>query len=180
MGKEVPPSQIANPRPSRFQISSYDQSHHCGCEELLASLPEWFGIPEANAGYLGDLSEFPSWVALTTLTSGEVGGVVGAITITEPMPQAFEVHFLAVARSCHRSGVGSSLMAYAEGWAKSRGGRFMQVKTIGPSSADPHYALTRSFYQAIGYSPLFESDRLWDPHNPALTLVKHLECSHTP
>ena len=38
----------------------------CGaiCREILAGLPDWFGLPEANAAY-ADLAEVsPTWVAL--------------------------------------------------------------------------------------------------------------------
>ncbi|MEY4549315.1 MAG: hypothetical protein RL685_5510, partial [Pseudomonadota bacterium] len=31
-----------------------------------------------------------------------------------------------------------------------------------------------AFYLARGFTPLFESDRLWGPENPALVLVKAL------
>jgi len=33
----------------------------------------------------------------------------------------------------------------------------------------PH---ARSFYEAMGFSPLFESQALWGPENPALVLVR--------
>lgn len=56
----------------------------------------------------------------------------------------------------------------------------MQVKTIGPSSPNPNYGLTRAFCQALGDAALFESGRLWAPGNPALTFVKHLCCATDP
>jgi GNAT superfamily N-acetyltransferase len=81
---------------------------------------------------------------------------------------------VAVAREYHRHGVGSLLLEVAERWARHCGARFLQVKTTGPSSPDPVFASTRAFYEARGFTPLFESDRMWGPENPALVLVKAL------
>ena len=141
------------------------------CRQLLAGLPAWFG-PSAVQGYAADLGRFPSWVA--TLTRGDSKLAVGCVTVTAPQPAAFELHLLAVARDAHRRGVGSLLLEVAERWARRCGARFLQVKTTGPTSPEPAFASTRAFYLARGFTPLFESDRLWGPDNPALVLVKGL------
>jgi GNAT superfamily N-acetyltransferase len=142
------------------------------CKALLANLPEWFGSGAADA-YAGDLARFPSWVACVR-GAVEASDAAGCITVTAPQPAAFEVHLLAVARERHRQGVGTLLLAVAERWARHCGARFLQVKTTGPSRPDPHYEQTRAFYLARGFTPLFESDRLWGSENPALVLVKAL------
>jgi GNAT superfamily N-acetyltransferase len=141
------------------------------CRQLLAGLPEWFA-PSAVEGYAADLARFPSWVA--TSASGGSSLALGCVTVTAPQPSAFEVHLLAVAREAQRRGVGSLLLELAERWARRCGARFLQVKTTGPSCPDPAFASTRAFYLARGFTPLFESDRLWGPENPALVLVKAL------
>lgn len=140
-----------------------------GCANVLASVPEWFGRPAANAQYLADLASFPSWVAVDN------GTPVGAITLTEPQPRSFEVHFLVVARVWHGRGVGRALVGLAEEAARARGGRWLHVKTLGPSHPDPFYARTRAFYASAGFAPLFESTTLWDARTPALILVKQLD-----
>jgi GNAT superfamily N-acetyltransferase len=153
------------------------------CRTLLEGLPEWFGS-SAIAGYSADLGRFPSWVASVPAASPVASSAVasspvaaralGCVSVTAPQPAAFEVHLLAVAREHHRQGIGSLLLQVAERWARHCGARFLQVKTTGPSSADPVFASTRAFYEARGFTPLFESDRLWGPENPALVLVKAL------
>jgi GNAT superfamily N-acetyltransferase len=140
---------------------------------LLQGLPEWFES-SAVAGYAADLGRFPSWVASLPSASPDGAGAVGCVTVTAPQPAAFEIHLLAVAREHHRQGIGSLLLEIAERWARRCGARFVQVKTTGPSSPDPKFASTRAFYEARGFTPLFESDRLWGPENPALVLVKAL------
>jgi len=143
------------------------------CRRLLAGLPEWFGS-SAVAGYVADLERFPSWVASLPPGSPVAGSPVGCVSVTAPQSAAFEVHLLAVAREHHRHGVGSLLLLVAERWARHCGARLLQVKTTGPSSGDPAFVSTRAFYEARGFTPLFESDRLWGPENPALVLVKVL------
>ena len=141
------------------------------CRQLLAGLPEWFS-PSAVDGYAADLARFPSWVA--TSQRGGASMALGCVSVAAPQPAAFEVHVLAVAREAQRRGVGSLLLDVAERWARRCGARFLQLMTTGPSCPDPAFASTRAFYLARGFTPLFESDRLWGPENPALVLVKAL------
>lgn len=141
------------------------------CRQLLAGLPEWFAA-SAVEGYATDLGRFPSWVA--SVSRGGASVVLGCVSVTAPQPSAFEVHLLAVAREAQRRGVGTLLLEVAERWARRCGARFLQVKTTGPSCPDPTFEGTRAFYLARGFTPLFESDRLWGPDNPALVLVKAL------
>lgn len=138
------------------------------CAELIAALPNWFGRPDANAAYLRNLSELPSWVALIE------SELVGAITLEQHFPASFEIHFMAVRPEYHRRGVGHRLVEHVESEARARGGRWLQVKTMAPSYPDPFYAKTRAFYEAVGFSPLFESCSLWGPDTPVGVYVKTL------
>ncbi|HWO09345.1 MAG TPA: GNAT family N-acetyltransferase [Polyangiaceae bacterium] len=138
-----------------------------GCAAVFASVPEWFGIPTATTAYLADLPRLPTWVATRD------GRVVGFVCIVRPAPRAFEVHVLAVAREQHGQGIGRALLEHAERFARAQDGRFMLVKTLGPSHADAFYERTRGFYRKVGYEPLLETDRLWEG-TPTLILVKAL------
>lgn len=138
------------------------------CEALIAALPEWFGIPEANASYLQNLSVLPSWLALRQLQ------VVGAITLEQHFPSAFEVHFMAVHPGHHRQGIGRALLSHAGEVVRAWGGLWLMVKTLGPSHPDPYYARTRAFYTSMGFAPLFETTAFWGERKPALVLVKRL------
>ena len=150
------------------QIVPYEPAFAAECERLIASLPEWFGIPEANAAYLDNLSLLPSWVALVETS------IAGAITLEQHVPTAFEVHFMAVRPEQHRRGIGRALLQHAEATARSRGGLWLHVKTLGPSDPYPPYARTRAFYESMGFAPLFETKELWGEENPALVSVKRL------
>jgi GNAT superfamily N-acetyltransferase len=156
------------PHATAPRIAPFDSRFLRDCESLIAALPGWFGIPESNALYLRDLARLPSWVALLGPR------LVGAITLEQHAPASFEIHFMAVRPELHRRGIGRALLDHAEAEARARGGRWLHVKTLAPSHKDPGYARTRAFYDARGYSPLFESASLWGPGNPAVVLVKLL------
>jgi GNAT superfamily N-acetyltransferase len=149
-------------------IVPYEPGYEAECAELIAALPDWFGIPEANAAFIRDLERLPSWLALRE------GKVAGAATLAEHFAGSFEIHFMAVHPGCHRQGIGRCLVEQLEGEALRRGGRWLHVKTLAPSHPDPFYARTRAFYFALGFAPLFESDALWGPENPAVVLIKML------
>jgi GNAT superfamily N-acetyltransferase len=142
------------------------------CRQLLHGLPEWFGMPSVTAAYIEALPSLPSWVATREL--GGQARLAGFMTLTQPQPGAFELHVIAVARDVQRQGVGRALLAHAERQARAAQGRFLFIKTLGASSPDPFYARSRAFYMALGYQPLFESDRLWNVQNPTLILIKAL------
>lgn len=138
------------------------------CEAVLRSVPEWFGIEEANRAYTESLSRLPGAVV------EDADGIVGFIALTEHDPRSVEIHVLAVRGDRHRTGVGSALVEWAEARCRERGVRWFHVKTLGPSTPDEGYERTRRFYLARGFEPLFETRDLWGPTNAALILVKQL------
>jgi len=151
-----------------LQIVPFEPRFNDACRALIAALPEWFGIPEANAAYLRNLSLLRSWVAL----AGK--DVVGAAAVERHFPQSWEVHFMAVHPAHHRHGIGRALLERLESEARADGALWLHVKTLGPSHPDASYARTRAFYESMGFNPLFESTAFWGTANPALILVKAL------
>jgi hypothetical protein len=61
--------------------------------------------------------------------------------------------------------------ALLDGAPAARGGALVQVKTLGPSRPNAHYARTRAFYARRGYLPVEEFTSLW-PSNRCLLLSK--------
>jgi ribosomal protein S18 acetylase RimI-like enzyme len=146
------------------------------CEAILRALPDWFGIESSLVQYVADAAHHPTWVAADLRRgSGVVVGAAAAgfLTIRRHFPEAAEIHCIAVRPEEHRRGVGRAMVAFVEDRLRRDGVRFLQVKTLGPSRPDEHYARTRRFYDAIGFTPLEEFPTLWG-RNPALQMVKAL------
>ncbi|MEV4290293.1 GNAT family N-acetyltransferase [Nonomuraea bangladeshensis] len=132
---------------------------------LLDQLPSWFGMPEANAGYVEAAKRLPGLVAYAGAEA------VGVLLHERHFPETAEIHLMAVAPSWHRRGVGRALVGAVIAEVRPDGCRMLQVKTLGARHPDPGYARTRAFYRAVGFLPLEETDDLW-PGNPCLIMVK--------
>ena len=136
-------------------------------ERILGMLPGWFGIESAVRDYVEYARTHPVWAAVVD------GRVVGVMLIHPHGDVSAEVHLLAVEPGLHRRGIGSALLATAEGRLREDGVRLFHVKTLGPSDPDVDYARARAFYEARGFLPMEELPDHW-PGNPCLIMVKPL------
>jgi len=139
------------------------------CQSILAELPSWFGIPEANADYATQAAANPGVIASID------GQHVGITTVLRHSPHAAEVHLMAVRPTQHRRGIGKAMLHLAEQQLALEGVAFLQVKTLSPSREDTGYAKTRAFYLAYGFRVLEDHPTLWGPVNPALQLIKAVQ-----
>ncbi len=141
------------------------------CKAILATIPDWFGMPASNAEYERLAESGPAMLALD-----DAGRPIGLMLLKRHFDSALEVYFIAVERSRHRQGAGRALMEHAEKLARAEGRRFVQVKTQGPSANYEPYERTRRFYEALDYAAIEELDIGWGPENPTLILVKAVRC----
>jgi GNAT superfamily N-acetyltransferase len=134
------------------------------CRRVLAALPDWFGLPDAVERYVRDVTSLP------VLAVDDVG----FLALKVHTDTAAEIHVMGVRRERHRGGIGSALVGEAEELLRGIGVEYLQVKTLGPSRPDEHYAATRRFYEARGFRPLEETTAIWGEENPCLIMVKRL------
>lgn len=134
--------------------------------EVLADLPEWFGLPESTKEYIEDAKALPFWGAY----EGETP--VGFITLTQSSPDCGDVHCMGVKKAYHRKGIGKALMANLEKEAKKRYS-YLQVKTV-DEGYYAAYDQTIAFYQSCGFVKVEVFPTLWDAWNPCLMLIKKL------
>jgi ribosomal protein S18 acetylase RimI-like enzyme len=139
------------------------------CQEVLESLPEWFGIPASIDAYVSAADGLPMLACFEP-----AGDVVGFISVKTHTPTAAEVYVMGVKRAWHRRGIGRALIGAAAQFAHCRGARFLTVKTLSPSNPDPNYAATRLFYEALGFLPIEEFLTLWNADNPCLLMLRPL------
>ena len=135
------------------------------CREVLAALPDWFGIQESVDDYVRDVAELPTFGA----------GRDGFLSLKLHSDAAAEVYVMGVRPESHHRGIGTALLEAAEAYLRDRGVEYLQAKTLGPSRPDEHYARTRRFYEARGFVPLEELTAIWGTDNPCLIMVKRLD-----
>ena len=136
--------------------------------DILATLPDWFGIPEANARFEREVRDLPMFVARTG------GEAIGLATIRQHFPATAELHLIAVKPGHHRHGIGTRLIRAIEARLKETATRTLTVKTLAPTAGDRNYARTHRFYAALGFLPLEVFPTLWSADNPCLLLAKTL------
>lgn len=155
-----------------MQLTWVEKGGGARCAEVIATVPHWFGIPEANEAFRAVADCNPTVFAVDT--EDDTDNVAGFLTVVRHSPHAAEVHVMAVRAELHRRGVGRRLVAAAEDRLRSEGVEFLQVKTLSASAADPPYLGTLAFYAALGFRVLEEMPSLWNADNPAVLLIKHL------
>ena len=137
-------------------------------ERVLRTLPEWFEIEAAILQYGIDSARYPTFAAW------DGRELIGFGTVRKHYGSTWELHCLAVHADWLGTGIGTRLLRKAEGWVRAQGGRFLQVKTVGPSHPSREYRGTRAFYVRLGYEPLEEFHGIWGPRCPCLQLIKYL------
>ena len=141
------------------------------CENILRSLPEWFGIEEAILDYREAIAAMETHVA--TLE----GRIAGFVTLQFHNEHSAEIHVMAVRAEFHRQGVGRALVDCGVRQALARSAEYLEVKTLGPSRESLPYARTRAFYLSRGFLPLEENLLIWG-RNPCLIMIRHLRCQN--
>lgn len=136
------------------------------CRNILQSLPDWFGIPEAIESYVEEVRQMATWAAYHDNTE------CGFISINQPNEFTAEIHVMGILKEFHRLGIGKALVETAEQRLREQSFRFLQVKTLSPSRENAEYELTRGFYLKLGFVPVEEFKTLWGEANPCLQLIK--------
>lgn len=131
---------------------------------VLGELPEWFGLPESTAEYVERSGELPFWA----IRNGET--VLGFAALKATALRTAEIYVMGVRPQYHRTGTGRRLFGALYAYAKERGYRFLQVKTV-HEGRYAEYDLTHAFYRAMGFTEFECFPALWDTWNPCQVLV---------
>lgn len=120
------------------------------CREISITLPEWFGIPEANERYANGVKE--------RFTFGYVidNTCVGILSLEFPFKNTANIYWMGVKRDWHNKGIGKALLNHAEMICKERQVYSLTVETLSPKENDSNYLKTLKFYLKGGFKPLFE------------------------
>ena len=135
----------------QFTIQRLDsllaESH---CRHITASLPEWFGLAEANETYAQGVKSRLCFGAF------EQQQCIGLLALEFPSPHNANIYWLGVHQASRSTGAGSALMNAAKLYCLDQGYQSITVETLSLKQNDPHYFETYQFYQKHGFKPLFE------------------------
>jgi len=137
------------------------------CRTITATLPEWFGIPEANARYEQGILDRISFVAYVD------NDCVGMITLEFPYPNNANIYWMAVNKAYHNKHIGTKLLTAAENYCHKHRYSTLTVEILSPKQNQENNLKTYCFYEKSGFKPLFEK-YTYGPDNLMVYLQKTL------
>jgi GNAT superfamily N-acetyltransferase/predicted enzyme related to lactoylglutathione lyase len=138
------------------------------CNDILRSLPQWFGIESAIVDYVNDVEKMDTWIASIN------DAPIGFIAINKHNQYTAEIHVMGILEDYHNKKIGSQLIQKASDSLSKEGFTYLSVKTLSESREDANYAKTRKFYLKNGFLPVEEFKTLWGEENPCLLLIKNI------
>jgi ribosomal protein S18 acetylase RimI-like enzyme len=124
------------------------------CDEIIASLPYFFGVEAGVRACAEAVRTQRGWVALRD------GLVLGFMTVEYPLPASPEISWLAVHATARHGGLGTALVAHAAHQLRAEGAALLSVLTLADSEpevgVEDNYSGTRAFYRSAGFHPVRE------------------------
>lgn len=120
------------------------------CRRISANLPDYFGLPECNESYAQGVHQCVNFVAVVDDQE------VGMLSLSFPYPTNSMIYWMGILKNYHRQGLGQLLLQHATLYAKQQQARTMTVETLSLTESDENYRNTYHFYEAQGFSPLFD------------------------
>jgi len=140
---------------------------------ILRSMPEFKPAEvtvaeEVIDSYLADTSRSGYHILVAEVDSTVAGYICyGPAPLTEG---TWDIYWIVVTPEKQGQGIGSALIAFAEGKIRGAGGRLVLVET----SSKPQYEETRRFYQHQGYELICRISDFYAPGDDKLVLQKRL------
>ncbi|MAX65342.1 MAG: GNAT family N-acetyltransferase [Bacteriovoracaceae bacterium] len=138
------------------------------CENILRSLPTWFGIETAIIDYVNTSYKIPMIIAYYDKKA------IGFVSLKIHNSFSAEVYVMGVDERYHGNGVGRKLLTAVENYLRDKGLEFLQVKTLAQERECNAYAKTRLFYKSYGFKELEVFPDFWDKDNPCLLMIKNI------
>lgn len=137
------------------------------CRLITATLPEWFGVPEANLRYAHGVLSRISFAASID------NNYIGLITLEFPYPGNANIYWMAVSKGHQGKSVGKRLLRAAENYCYEHGFSSLTVETLSPKQNIIPYFKSYYFYEKCGFRPLFAM-HTYGPDNLMVYMQKNL------
>lgn len=139
------------------------------CEEILRSLPKWFGIKEAILKYVDEVKD------LLFVTATLYGKVIGFCAVLIHYGVNAELYVLGIFEEFHGRGIGTRMVEFINSYCKRSGIPYMTVKTLKERHPDVNYQKTRMFYEKCAFLAFEEFPTLWGKANPCLYMLREVK-----
>jgi len=137
-------------------------------EQILRLLPDWFGVEESLVEYVETVGHYPFFASINNEDC--VGFFSGMIH----HGRTGEIYVCGIHPEHHRKGLGKKLYETLENYFIGQGCEYVMVKTLSSEHPDQHYALTRQFYEVIGFKDFYTNKEIWGHENPCLIMIKNI------
>jgi ribosomal protein S18 acetylase RimI-like enzyme len=137
--------------------------------EILRTLPDWFGIEESLCDYVESVAKLSFWCAMDN------GKAVGFVAVKIHYGHTGDIYVCGILPEYHRKGIGKLLYAAVEAYFKQNGCRYVIVKTLSDTVRYEPYECTRRFYRSVGFEELITLTEMWSEENPCLIMIKKLQ-----
>jgi GNAT superfamily N-acetyltransferase len=141
-----------------IEVRPMIDSDHAAILDLVAGLSDWFDLDAQTRGIPIDLKHQRGFVAERS------GQMVGFITLFVAEGR-LNIGWLGVNKKNQREGLGSRLLAAAEGVAREWGIDELATYTLGDGVKYPAYEQTRAFYVKHGFK-VYQRNRTDNPGCP--------------
>lgn len=135
--------------------------------QVLANLPDWFGLPESTEEYINCSKDMPFWADI------EDEEARGFVALKETSPYTVELYVMGVLKEFHRNKIGKQLFQCCYDYSKEKGYLYMQVKTVKEGCYE-EYDRTIAFYKSLGFKEFECFPTLWDKWNPCQIYVRSI------
>lgn len=135
-------------RTSSGRVRTLEHGDSAACDGIIASLPDWFGMPEGIRDCARDVR------VQAGLVFEREGDVIGFLSYVPHSATMTEITWMAVHAHNPGHGIGTALLTELVDRLSAAGVRKLLVKTLSDrEDPGPEYAATRAFYLARGFIP---------------------------
>lgn len=140
--KEAVPLQ----REASGRVRTLEREDAAACDAIIASLPDWFGMPEGIRDCARDVR------AQSGIVFDRDEHVIGFLTYVPRSATMTEITWMAVYAEDRGQGIGTALVIELAERVSAAGVRKLLVQTLSDRvDPGPEYAATRAFYLARGF-----------------------------
>jgi len=139
------------------------------CNDVLRSLPDWFGDEESLMEYVAGVQDKPFYAVM------DGDAAVGFVSVLAHNQYTAEIYVMGIKEPYHRQGLGRKIVEVCKDFCRANDMEFLTVKTLDAGRESASYEKTRKFYYSVGFKPLEVFTTIWGEVNPCLFMAMYVK-----